>query len=69
MDLKAYLKEQGESQTDFASRVGTTVPTISRIAAGNLRPALDLAHRIERATEGKVPTETWISASAKAVAA
>lgn len=60
MDLKTYLKGTGESQTDFATRVGTTVPTVSRIVAGTLRPALDLAHRIEVATGGDVPTETWV---------
>lgn len=59
MDLKAYLDETGEKQIDFAARVSTTVATISRIAGGTLRPSLDLAHRIERATDGKVRTELW----------
>lgn len=59
MDLKAYLDEAGEKQTDFAARVDTTVATISRLVGGSLRPSLDLAHRIERATGGKVPTEHW----------
>jgi len=59
MDLKAYLDDTGEKQTDFAARVNTTVATISRIVGGSLRPSLDLAHRIERATDGKVRTELW----------
>ncbi len=59
MDLKTYLEETGEKQTDFAARVSTTVATISRIVGGTLRPSLDLAHRIERATNGRVPTEMW----------
>lgn len=66
MDLKTYLKENGESQTDFAARVGTTVPTISRIVSGTLRPALDLAHKIEQATRRQVPTETWVRATPEA---
>lgn len=59
MDLKTYLANAKESQTDFAARVHTTVATISRIAAGTMRPSLDLAHRIERATAGQVRTELW----------
>lgn len=59
MDLKAYLEASGEKQTDFAARVNTTVATISRIVGGTLRPSLDLAHRIERASGGKVRTENW----------
>jgi transcriptional regulator with XRE-family HTH domain len=59
MDLKTYLAQAGETQTSFAERVGTTVATVSRIVSGALRPALDLAHRIERETGGQVPTETW----------
>lgn len=59
MDLKTYLAETKEKQTDFAARVETTVATISRIVGGTLRPSLDLAHRIERATGGTVRTEQW----------
>lgn len=59
MELKAYLAATQEKQSDFAARVNTTPATVSRIIAGTLRPALDLAHRIERATDGKVPTEAW----------
>lgn len=66
MDLKAYLEETGEKQTTFAARVNTTVGTISRIVGGTLRPSLDLAHRIERATDGKVTTELWESAESRA---
>ncbi len=61
MTLKAYLEETGEKQVLFADRVGTTPATISRLCGGTLKPALDLAHRIETATEGKVPTETWVA--------
>lgn len=59
MTLKEYLASKGEKQTDFAIRVQTTVSTISRISAGLIRPALDLALRIERATGGKVRVEQW----------
>ncbi|OYW50744.1 MAG: hypothetical protein B7Y36_18860 [Novosphingobium sp. 28-62-57] len=60
-DLQSYLKASGEKQSSFAIRVGTTPATISRLCNGSLRPALDLAHRIETATGGEVPTEVWLS--------
>ncbi|MGV1682950.1 helix-turn-helix transcriptional regulator [Sphingopyxis sp. NJF-3] len=61
MELKTYLESHNIRQADFAAQVSTTPATISRIVSGSLRPALDLAHRIERATDGHVPTETWLS--------
>ena len=60
MDLKDYLEASGERQVDFARRVGTSGATISRLVAGTLKPALELAHRIEAETGGSVPTETWL---------
>jgi len=61
MDLKSYLEARGVRQADFAERVGTTPATVSRLIAGIFRPALDLAHRIERETGGAVPTEAWLA--------
>lgn len=66
MDLKTYLAEAGETQTALAEKAGTTVATISRLAAGKLKPSLDLAHAIERETGGKVPTEIWVSVETEA---
>jgi transcriptional regulator with XRE-family HTH domain len=62
-DLRSHLEATGEKQSDFAARVGTTPATISRLCTGLLKPALDLAHRIEVATDGNVPTETWLTAT------
>lgn len=59
--LKAYLDRTGVKQFEFAAKVQTTAATVSRLCAGTLKPALDLAHRIERETDGEVPTETWIA--------
>ncbi len=64
MDLKTYLEKKQERQADFASRAETTPATISRLVKGTLRPALDLAHRIERETKGAVPTEIWLRPAA-----
>lgn len=68
MTLKAYLEWTGEKQVLFADRVGTTPATISRLCGGTLKPALDLAHRIETATGGKVKTETWVVSQSVEVA-
>ncbi|MCW1985569.1 UNVERIFIED_ORG: transcriptional regulator with XRE-family HTH domain [Sphingomonas sp. R1F5B] len=62
-DLKTYLEETGEKQSDFAARVQTSNATISRLCSGALRPSLEMAHRIERATAGRVPTECWITSA------
>lgn len=67
MDLQTYLRDAGEKQSGFAARVGTSPATVSRLCNGTLRPALDLAHRIEAATDGKVPTEVWLADEACAV--
>ena len=61
MTLRSYLDEASETQSDFAAKVSTTPATISRLCAGTLKPALELAHRIEVATGGRVPTESWLT--------
>jgi len=68
MTLKDYLARSGRTQADFAARCETTAATISRLVAGSLRPALDLAHRIERESGGDVPTETWVRPAQDAAA-
>lgn len=60
-DLQSYLARVGEKKSSFAERVGTTPATITRLCNGTLRPALELAHRIETATDGEVRTEVWLS--------
>lgn len=65
MDLKTYLETANVRQAEFAEKAKTTPATVSRLVAGTLRPALDLAHRIEDATGGKVPTEVWLKASGR----
>lgn len=62
ISLKSYLDETSEKQVEFAERVGTTPATISRLCKRTLKPNLELAHRIESATGGRVPTETWVNA-------
>lgn len=58
--LRAYLTENRIRQEDFAVSVGSTQATISKLASGGVRPGLDLAVAIERATGGEVPASSWV---------
>lgn len=53
-DLKTWRTERSLTQSDVAASIGTTVPTISRIEAGEQWPGAELMARIERVTEGAV---------------
>ncbi|WP_373354101.1 helix-turn-helix domain-containing protein [Pseudoroseicyclus sp. CXY001] len=57
--LAQYLAANCIRQTPFAERCGTTQATISRLSAGTSLPSLDLAIRIEDATAGAVPANSW----------
>lgn len=59
MDLKSYLAAKSERQSAFAERVGTTEATISRIIKDdNFSPGVELALKIEQATDGAVDAAT-----------
>lgn len=58
--LATYLAQTGEPQWRFAARVNVKQSMVSRIAKGKAKPGLDLAVRIERATDGAVPVEVWV---------
>jgi transcriptional regulator with XRE-family HTH domain len=58
--LSNYLKETGLLQAEFAAKVGVGQGTISRLANGTMNPGLPLAIKIERATGGSVPVESWL---------
>ncbi|WP_092886859.1 helix-turn-helix transcriptional regulator [Roseicitreum antarcticum] len=57
--LSAYLSREGIRQGDFAKRVGLTQATVSRLARNAMRPRLETALTIERATGGAVPVSSW----------
>ncbi len=58
--LQTYLTSHGLRQADFAAAVGATQATISRLANGSMRPSLELAVAIERATAGAVTAASWV---------
>jgi transcriptional regulator with XRE-family HTH domain len=66
--LDAYLDRKGEAgptQSDFADKVGCTQAAISRYATGLRLPPRDIAEKIDRHSEGKVPLSLWRIVAAK----
>jgi len=59
--LQEYLTQNGMRQSAFAGRVGATQATISKLAAGAMRPSLELAVAIERETGGAILAASWIA--------
>ncbi|WP_090739594.1 helix-turn-helix domain-containing protein [Paracoccus tibetensis] len=63
MTLGEYLRASGTRQEDFASRVGVTQATISRLVRGVASPSIDMAAAIKAATGGAVDFEAWVTSS------
>lgn len=63
MTLAEYLRrtatERG-SRAAFARECEISQSYLSELASGLKRPSLLVAHRIERATEGKVQAWSWL---------
>lgn len=58
--LSVWLDEQSLSREHFAALVGTTVAHLNRMCRGARRPSLDLAMKVEQATQGAVPATIWL---------
>lgn len=58
--LREYRKKNKIKQKDFAALVGVSNAHICDIEYGKHLPSLDLAARIERATNGAVPAISWV---------
>lgn len=65
-NLREHLDQSGETQQEFAARVGVTQSYVSRILAGERVPSLQLALRIANAAE--IPVASLVDTSAQAVA-
>lgn len=51
--LRAYRKEQGFSQQQFATLLGVTQGTISQLENGSLKISPAMAKRMEKVTQGR----------------
>lgn len=61
--FKEIIIQSGQSQTAWAERLGISKSYLSAILSGKRQPALDLAVRIQRATDDKVLATSWIAAA------
>jgi transcriptional regulator with XRE-family HTH domain len=61
MKLKAWLNKEGLSKTEFAKKVGITRHALYLYLKGKRQPRLDIALRIEEATNGEVTVKDLIS--------
>lgn len=59
--LDAYLKSAAILDADFAPMIGRDRSMVSKLRRGRVRPTLDLADAIERATAGQVPIRSWLN--------
>lgn len=58
--LSVYLDETGQTQAEFAKRVGTTQANVSKLCKkDNPRISPELAVRIAEVTGGQVPVTAW----------
>jgi len=60
--LDTYLKSRIKSARALAAEVGVSSPYITDLRYGRRRPGGEVAARIEAATNGAVPAESWGSA-------
>lgn len=60
MTLREFLKQERLTQAEFGKLVGIDRFRVCHILAGDTKPGLDLALRIEKATRGIVRVESWV---------
>lgn len=58
--LHRYLKDRGIDDADFAPKIDRDRSMVSKLRRGIVRPTLDLAAAIERATDGDVSIRSWL---------
>lgn len=59
--LKKWRSDLALNQTDAASRLGVQAAQLSRFENGLSSPSVKTAINIARATQGRVPVESWVS--------
>lgn len=57
--IREYRKTHGITQSELAVRLGVRQATISKLENGEIEPGLDLAFKIEDATDGTVKARSW----------
>lgn len=60
--IQQYFEETGDHAASLAGRIGVSPSTITRALRGLRSPSLDLAHKVEKATGGKVSAVEFMAA-------
>lgn len=61
MKLSDYLKHTNTTPSEFAHRIGTSVPSVRRYLDGSRKPSSEIVKRIITETDGAVmPNDFWI---------
>jgi len=64
--LTEYLKAQGETQESFARRAKVSQAYVAKLCRQDPRPpSIQVAARIEVATAGAVPMQSWVGKQAQ----
>jgi DNA-binding XRE family transcriptional regulator len=58
--LREHLATTGTRQSDLAEKVGVSRPYMSQLVGGTKMPGLELAIKIEAATDGAVTVRSWL---------
>lgn len=58
--LRDYLTKNDVRQAAFATGIGVSKGYVTELLNGSKTPSLQLAFRIEAATQGAVPASSWV---------
>lgn len=61
--LAAWLEQTSTSRAEFARRCEYDPSNLSKLLNGAIKPTLEMAFRIERATDGVIPASEWVEAA------
>jgi transcriptional regulator with XRE-family HTH domain len=61
VQLFEYMITKEVSQASLAKRIGVSQPTLSRYISGDVLPNVVTALEIQKATQGEVPVEAWLT--------
>lgn len=67
--LDTYLRDEGIKDADFAPLIERDRSMVSKLRNGRVQPTIELADRIEKATGGRVPIQSWLRTSSEQQAA
>lgn len=62
--LRSWLKDQKVKPAEFARRIEYDRSNFHNLLAGNIGVSLQVALKIERATDGAIPMSAWAEAKA-----